>query len=98
MQSVPLVGVLPLATAAARCARNRSQLLGQIPPPAARVEHEQDPFQRGTVIDPRLPTRPSSAAGRGGISHGGINGSISSHSRSSTSCRCAVLPIVDDDQ
>ncbi len=59
---------------ATRCARVAAQLLGKVLPAAAGVEHAQDPFERGAVVDPgRLP-------GPRGAGRCGINGSISSQS------------------
>jgi diacylglycerol O-acyltransferase len=40
--------------------RSAAQLWWQVSPPAAGVEHEQDPLQGGPVIDPWSSTRPTS--------------------------------------
>jgi hypothetical protein len=55
-------GTPTAATLPGRPCRFRSpragELLGQVSPPAAGVEHEQDPLERGAVVDPWPPTRP----------------------------------------
>jgi hypothetical protein len=58
MQPVPDPGGLPLPQPPPRSVPGpAAKLRGQVPPPAAGVQHEQDPLQRGPVLDPRAPTR-----------------------------------------
>lgn len=57
-QPVPHAGVLPFAQPPPRGVPGpTAQLRREVPPPAAGIEHEQDPFQSGPVVDPRSPTR-----------------------------------------
>lgn len=76
---LPHPGCLPLAQPSpCRVPGPAAQDRRQVPPPTAGVEHEQDPFQGGPVLDPEPP-----AGSRGG-GRGGIRGAISSHKRAST--------------
>jgi hypothetical protein len=65
VQLIPHAGVLPLAQPPPRgVPGTASQLGGQIAPATTGLEHEQDPLQRGAVVDPRSPTRTACRRGR----------------------------------
>jgi hypothetical protein len=60
----------------------------------AGVKNEQDPFERGTVVDPRA------SAGPRGAGRGGINGSIIPRAgpRPAVVARFSPQPMTIDDQ
>jgi hypothetical protein len=59
LQPVPRTGVLPGPSPPGGVPGTAPELRGKVAPPATGAQHEQDAFQRGTIIDPRTPTRTS---------------------------------------
>jgi hypothetical protein len=56
VQPIPNPGILPLPQSSPRGVSGpAAQLLRQVAPTATGAEHEHDPFQRGTIIDPWPP-------------------------------------------
>jgi hypothetical protein len=67
VQPIPNPGILPLPQSSPRGVSGpAAQLLRQVAPTATGAEHEHDPFQRGTIIDPLPDWRGSELVSLGG--------------------------------